>query len=429
MKRGCVKIVALQILSSILQTKDISIIEDNQLTVDYFPEYQDEFEYIVNHYKEYGNVPDKATFLSNFKDFEIIEVDEREEYLIDTIREEYLYYKSVPVVQNIAKLLKTNSNEAVEYMLNAMKELQPNYRLNGTDIIAQATDRFDAFKNKRDNQDNWFFTTGFQELDDIIHGINRLEELLVIYARVNQGKSWVLEKICTHIWEIGFNIGYISPEMGALSVGYRFDTLHKNFSNKDLMWGNDNLDETKYSEYIDELKQHKNKFIVATPIEFSNVITISKLRQFIKQNKLDVLAIDGITYLSDERGKRNDTKTMSLTNISEDLKKLNMELGVPILVVVQANRSGAVDKDSDDLPELESIRDSDGISHNATIVLAVKQGPDGVITLQVKKGRNNRVGDKISYQWNPDIGEFISESGSISTDRPKKKIERKEDVF
>ena len=179
--------VALQILSQVLQTQDISIIENNQLTADYFPEYQEEFEYIVNHYKEYGNVPDKLTFLSNFQDFEIVEIDESEQYLIDTIREENLYYRTVPVVQNIAKLMKTDSNEAVEYMLQAMKDLQPNYKLGGTDIIQQASQRLEAFIDKRDNQDNWFFTTGFPELDDVIHGINRAEELMVLFARVNQG--------------------------------------------------------------------------------------------------------------------------------------------------------------------------------------------------------------------------------------------------
>lgn len=422
--------VALQILSQVLQTQDISIIENNQLTADYFPEYQEEFEYIVNHYKEYGNVPDKLTFLSNFQDFEIVEVDESEQYLIDTIREENLYYRTVPVVQNIAKLMKTDSNEAVEYMLQAMKDLQPNYKLGGTDIIQQASQRLEAFIDKRDNQDNWFFTTGFPELDDVIHGINRAEELMVLFARVNQGKSWILEKICTHIWEIGFNVGYISPEMGELNIGYRFDTLHKNFNNKDLMWGNKEFDEKSYAEYIEELKKRNNKFIVATPLDFDNKITVTKLKHFIKQYKLDMIAIDGITYLSDERGKRNDNKTISLTNISEDLKTLNMELKVPILVVVQANRSGAIDKESDDLPELESIRDSDGIAHNATIVLAIKQGQDDTITLQVKKQRNGRVGDKISYQWNPNIGEFISENGTITTDRPKKKkVIEKEDVF
>ena len=422
-------VTALQIISQILQTKDISILESNQLTVDYFPGYEDEYNFIINHYKEYGNVPDRTTFISKFQDFEIAEVSESEEYLIDAIREEYLWDKCVPVVKNIAKLMKTDSNAAVEYMMTAVKDLEPNYKVGGTDIIQQAHKRLEAFINKRDNQDNWFFTTGFKELDDIIHGLNRLEELLVIFARINQGKSWVLEKICTHIWEIGYNVGYISPEMGDLSVGYRFDTLYRNFSNKDLMWGNSTLDEKKYAEYMKELEDKPNKFIVATPAEdFNNRITISKLRQFIKQHKLDVLAIDGITYLSDERGNRNDNKTTSLTNIAQDLKSLGMELKVPILLVIQANRGGAVDKDSDDLPELESIRDSDGPAQNATIVLAVKQGPDGVITLQVKKGRNNRVGDKISYQWNPDIGEFISDSGVV-TDRPKRKIEKKEDVF
>ena len=421
--------VALQIISKVLQTQDISIIEDNQLTQDMFVEYPDEFEYITNHYKEYGNVPDKITFLDKFRDFDLVDVQESDTYLVDTIREEYLYYKSVPVVQKIAELLKTDANAASEYMIQSMKDLQPNYRLGGIDIIQQSMDRYEAYVDKKNNQDNWFFTTGFPELDDVIHGINRAEEFLVLYARTNMGKSWVLEKICTHIWEIGFNVGYISPEMGALSVGYRFDTLFKNFSNRDLMWGNDTLDEESYKQYIEELKKHKNKFMVAMPADFDNKITVSKLKNFIKQHKLDIVAIDGITYLSDERGKRNDNKTTSLTNISEDLKTLNLELGVPILVVVQSNRGGVVDRESDDLPELETIRDSDGIAHNATIVLALKQAEDGVIVLQVKKQRNGRVGDKLSYQWNPDIGEFISTTASFSTDKPKKKVAEKEDVF
>ena len=421
--------VSLQILSQVLQTKDISIIESNQLTADYFPEYKEEYEFIVEHYKEYGNVPDVASFLSQFNSFEIVEVNESEQYLIDTIREEYLYSQTVPIVQNVAKLMKTNSNNAVEYLMQAMKDLQPDYKLGGTDIISQATDRYNAFIDRRDNQENWFFTTGFPELDDIIHGINRAEELMLIFARINQGKSWILEKIVTHIWEIGFNVGYISPEMGELSIGYRFDTLHKNFSNNGLMWGKKDFDDKSYKKYIDELKNRTNKFIVATPLDFKNRITITKLRQFINKHKLDALAIDGITYLSDERGSRNDSKTTSLTNLAQDLKSLGMELKIPILLVIQANRSGAVDKESDELPELESIRDSDGPGQAATLVLALKQGPDGIMTLQVKKQRNGRVGDKISYRWNPDIGEFISESGGVVEHKTKRKIEKKEDVF
>lgn len=429
--------VALQILSRVLQTKDYSIIENNQLTKEYFVGYEDEYNFILNHYKEYGNVPDKATFLSNFPEIDIVEVAESEEYLVNTIREEYLYYKSVPIIQQAAKLLKSDANMAAEYMLTAVKNLQPDYGIGGVDIIQNGEDRLEAYRDRRDNQNNWFFTTGFPELDDIIHGIQRTEEFFVIVARVNQGKSWVLEKIMTHIWELGFNVGYISPEMGQLSIGFRFDTLYKNFSNKDLMWGNKEFDEYSYEEYINKLKASKNKFIVSTPEDFQRRITVSKLRNYVKQYKLDALAVDGITYLADERGKRGDTKTISLTNISEDLMGLSIELGIPILVVVQANRSGVTDRDNDDTPELESIRDSDGISHNASKVLAIKQNNDSTLVMQVKKQRNGKVMSKVNYRWSPNIGEFIYINGGDdeeSKDRrkehkDKKEVTTKEDIF
>jgi replicative DNA helicase len=432
-------IVALQILCKCLSSGNIDIIEDNNLTEEYFSGYEEERNFIVNHYKEFGNTPDNATFLSKFPDIDLVEVTESDRYLIETIREEYLFSKSVPIVQKIAKLLETDANSAVEYMIQATKELQPNYNLGGTDIIADAIKRYNEFVERKEQQDKWFFTTGFEELDDVIHGIQRVEEFFVIFARTNQGKSWVLEKILTHIWEIGFNVGYISPEMGASSIGYRFDTLHNHIDNKALMWGKEEVSNDDYKKYIDELSQRKNKFIVATPNDFDRRITISKLRNWIKQYNLDAIAIDGITYLSDERGNKRDNKTTSLTNISEDLMSLSIEMKIPILTVVQANRGGVVDNDTDDLPELESIRDSDGISFNATKVISLKQNKDGDLLLQIKKQRNGIVGKKLAYKWNANIGEFVNtpilskeereERKEQKRERKERKQTAKEDVF
>ena len=401
--------VQLQLLSKIIASHDYSIIDDNLLTRDYFIGYESEFDYITNHFREYGNVPDKATFLSQFVDdngnptIELVEVTESDQYLVDKIREEYLYTKSIPVVKKIAELLKTDANAAAEYMNTALKDLQPEYRIGGTDIISQASQRYEQFLERKQHQEDWYFTTGFEELDDLIHGIQREEELFVIFARTNQGKSWVLEKICSHIWEIGFNVGYISPEMSANSIGYRFDTIYKNFSNRGLMWGKSDIDDDAYRDYIDNLKG--NKFIVSTPNDFNRHITVSKLKKYIQQYKLDAIAIDGIKYLSDERYKKGDNLTTSLTNISEDLMSLSMELHIPILVVVQANRSGVVDKDSDDTPELESIKDSDGIAQNASKVLSLKQ-KDQILTMTIKKQRFGKVGGKLKYTWDIDNGEF-----------------------
>ena len=415
--------VELQIISKILQTQNIAILEDNLLTEEYFVEYGDEIRFILNHNKKYGTPPDKATFISRFP-IELVEVAESDKYLVDTIREEYTYYRSTPVLQHAAELLKTDSNAAVEYMINALRDLHPDYRLGGTDIIKDANERYEQFVERRQHQDEWFFTSGFEELDTLIHGIQRGEELFVLFARTNQGKSWVLEKMCAHVWQIGFNVGYISPEMGANSIGYRFDTLHKNFSNKGLMWGKDGVDEEKYKEYIQELAQHNNKFIVATPDDFDKKITVSKLKNWVQQYKLDLVAVDGITYMSDERYKRGDNKTTSLTNISEDLMSLSMELQIPILIVVQANRGGVVDDHSDNAPELENIRDSDGIAHNASKVLSIRQLKNGILVMEVKKQRFGSVGGKLYYNWNIDIGDFQNVT-SYEDSEPVEKTERK----
>lgn len=430
--------VSLQVISKILATGNNSIVEDNLLTEDYFEGYKDEFNFIQDHYKQYGNVPDKATFLSKFPNMELVEVAETDKYLVDTLKEEYLYYKSVPIVQKIADLLKTDANAAAEYMINATKTLSPNYDLGGTNIISQANLRYDEFISRKDNQNQWYFTSGFEELDDLIHGIQRGEELVVLFARVNQGKSWVSEKITTHIWQLGFNVGYISPEMSASSIGYRFDTLYNNYSNKGLMWGKGEIDEEEYKKYIDNLSKNEHKFIVATPLDFNKKITISKIKKWVEQYKLDFIAIDGITYLTDERFKRGDNKTTTLTNISEDLMGLSMELKIPILVVVQANRQG-VSEQADGTPELETIRDSDGISHNASKVISIRQLVDNVLELGIKKQRFGPVGGKLKYVWDIDKGEFTwipteddatpkaSKEKAISTVR--RKFNDKTDVF
>lgn len=411
--------VALQILNKVLQTADDSIIDDNMLTVEHFLGCEEEFKFIREHKEKYGNVPDKETFLSRFPNFEFMEVNESDKYLIETIQEEYLYAQSVPVIQKAAELLQTDSNAAAEYMLAQSHKLQPNYHIGGTDIISGANSRYEEYLSRKDKQKEWYFESGFPELDDIIHGIQRGEELFVIVARTNQGKSWVLAKMCAHVWQTGFNVGYLSPEMSASMIGFRFDTLIRQFSNKGLMCGADAED---YQTYIDELKSKKNKFMVATPADFDRKITVSKLRNWVKQYKLDMIAIDGITYISDERGGRNDNKTTSLTNISEDLMSLSLELHIPVLVVVQANRTGVSDAREDGTPELESIRDSDGIAHNASKVISLKQKADGVLEIGIKKQRFGAMGGKLNYLWDIDTGEFTYlPSDNTPTRRPERK--------
>ena len=409
--------VTAQILSKVINTGDDSILTDNMLTVDYFLGYEEEYTFIDEHKEKYGNIPDKETFLAKFPNFEILDVNESDRYLVDTIREEYNYAQSVPVAQTFAKLLQSDANEAIEYLQNQAKTLRPNYSVVDVDIIHESESRHAEILRHRDDPKSWCFESGFPELDDILDGIHRKEEFIAIVARLGQGKSFVLLKMCAHVWKLGFNVGFISPEMSADSVGLRFDTILKNYANKDLVKGRH--DDEEYTRYLNELKQSKNKFKIATPDGFDKEITVSKIRNWVKQNKLDLVAIDGIKYLTDERRRKNDNMTTSLTNISEDLMELSVDLGVPVLVVVQANRGGVSSADEDGTPEVENIRDSDGIAHNATRVISLKQKADGVLEMGVKKNRYGRMGVSLNYQWDIDTGiwTYIGEGGSAKRTR------------
>ena len=404
--------VELQVLSKVLKDRNLSLLTLNNITDDYFITYQSEYEFIRDHVQKYGNVPDKETFLAKFPDFTIVEVSETDKYLIDTFNEEHLYAKAVPVVNKIAELMQTDANMAIEYLNSQLENLKVRSAVVGTDIISGARKRFAEYEEMRANPEKFQIATGFDQLDKIIGGWRRGEELVVMFARTGQGKSWILIKSLAHAWRLGYRVGLIEPEMSDIKTGYRFDTLYGHLSNRSMVRGEE-LPE--YAKYIEDLEKRENPFFVASPKEFNRRITVSKLRSFIETNNIDILGIDGISYLTDERMKRGDNRTSQLTNISEDLMDLSIDLKVPIIVIAQSNREGAKD---DDAPGLENIRDSDGIAYNCSVAISARQ-KDSKMELNVRKNRNGVTGNKLSYLWDIDTGKFTYVESDENDDEPR----------
>lgn len=420
--------VELQIINKILKDKSDSLLSLNEVNSDYFNQYKEEYNFIMEHKEHYGNIPDLETFLAKFPEFDVLQVMESDEYLINTFREEHLYELSVPVLTKISELLQTDSYAAVAYLKSKIPELQVPECTQLIDIISSASSRLDEYKEVRQDKDNFFIPSGFKELDEIITGWHRGEEFVVLFARTGQGKSWILIKILEHAWKMNMRVGLIEPEMSANKTGYRFDTLHKNISNSALNKGEE---VQGYERYINSLQDSHIPFFVAHPRDFKRKVTVSKLRSFVENNKLDILAVDGISYLTDERKERGDSRTTQLTNISEDLMDLSIELGVPVIVVAQSNREGAKEEDL----ALENIRDSDGIAYNASIVISMKQ-KDNQAILGIVKNRNGRNNVKLSYLWDIDLGKFEyipDEESGVDDEEQAEALRRryrdKEEVF
>lgn len=394
--------IDLQILNLVLNKKDISILSQNNLTVDYFNNYKNEYEFINNHYNKYGVVPDKETFIDKFPNFNFVNVEDSSKYLIEAIREEHLYNKTLPVLQTASKLLtgeNADSRKAVEYLASKLPELTTNVGIEALDLIHEGADqRYKEYEERTLNPNKYYLSTGFPELDEVIGGFDRKEEYAVICARPGIGKSFMLDYFALHHAKLGLRVGLYSGEMTENKVGYRIDTLFSNISNFSIVKGRAEVKQ-QYRESIDNLKQLSGNLFVVTPKKLGGFATIPALRSFCEKYKLDILYIDQISLLNDISSNSNLSRADKFSNISRAIKDLQTQLQIPVIIASQLNRD--LEKGED--PDTSNIAGSDTISQDMTIALSLQKKDDNVI-LQIMKNRDGRVGNKLTYHWDIDKG-------------------------
>ena len=394
--------IQLQVLNYILDKKDSSFITLNNLTEDFFPQYKDEFNFIKEHLNTFGVICDKESFLSKFPNFEIIDVQEPPEYLLTNLFDNYNRSKLVITFNSVKDYLnKGKTSEALNILTSAYENLSSGKSLSCVDIIKD-TSRYSKYVEKSQDFNKFYITTGFKELDDIVGGFDRNEELATIVARTNFGKSWVLLKCASAACEIGLNVGYYSGEMSEDKVGDRLDTLLGHIPNTSITHGNINI-QNEYKEFIDNgLSKVKGSLKVLTPKMINGPATVDALRAFIEKENLDALYIDQLSLLEDQRKGRTTTDKMS--NISKDLKNLQVIKRIPIISVCQQNRTINEDKSID----TTQIAQSDRIGQDATMIIFLdrdKKDPS-ILRLILGKSRDSANGKTITYNVDFNMGRF-----------------------
>ena len=391
-----------QVLNYILNTKDSSLIILNRLDYSFFPNYKNEWNYIVNHFNTYGVIPDKESFLNSFPDFDLINVNEPLQYLVDELYKEHQSNQLATTFNKVRKMLLDNKIEdAVDLYKKAYEDLAVGVPLTSVDILKD-TSRYDAYIERLTSFDKYYVRTGLPELDSIIGGWDREEELATIVARTNVGKSWLLLKFAVAAAEQGLNVGVYSGEMSERKVGYRIDTLIQHISNGALIHGSSNI-QNDYKTYIENLPtRFKGSIKVLTPNMINGPAGVTTLRAFIEKDNLDILFIDQHSLLEDDRKAKNPIERAS--NISKDLKNLQVLKRIPIISVSQQNRSS-----TENGVGSEHIAQSDRIAQDSTIILFFEKHKDdnSLLDIDLVKSRDSVNGKKLTYKVDFNKGEFI----------------------
>ena len=407
--------IELQVISRILTSDDEH--ETTELcTFDasYYTVFKDQIQFILDHQSKYGNVPDVFTFQAQFPDINLVAVKEPLTFLERGIKENKQTILLRETFNKIKDLGSGDVKDAWKYLslqcdkANLLDDSKP------ADIVHNAEARA---KEVQDNANQKRIPTGFAEIDKLMYGgLNTVEELLVIIARTNNGKSWICVKMMESAQKHGFPVLYYSPEMQSSYIGARFDTWRGHFQNSQLFQGKYT---EQYEEYIHNLSQEETPAFVIEDKDMSDgVVDVQGISSLVKKHGIKLVVIDGLSYMS--TGNPYEAEHIKYRKICTDLFNMSKLYHCAVVVAVQANRETKECKDDkgQPFPSLYNIAGSDGPATVATQAFALRQIFDKhVIDIRLEKTRMaNNQNPIVSYAWDINTGNIQYLPGDDSED-------------
>ena len=254
--------------------------------------------------------------------------------------------------------------------------------------------------------------TGFHDLDKKTRGLSK-NQVIIIAGRPGAGKS-------TFALNIGLNaailakktVAFFSLEMGAEEIVKKMYSSVGRIDGNTIATGKlNNTDWKKFNEAQSELAD-TNFFIDDTA-----GITVGEIRRKCRRLKasdvgLDLIIVDYLQLISSTT-KYSGNRVAEVSEISRDLKKLAMELEVPVIALAQLSRGTEQRKGDDRKPRLSDLRESGSIEQDADIVLFLYSedyyenitNTTSKIELLIAKHRNGETGS-IDFVFEKNISKF-----------------------
>ncbi len=208
--------------------------------------------------------------------------------------------------------------------------------------------------------------TGFIDLDRRTTGFHA-NELIIIAGRPGMGKSALAINMATNM-AINYkkSVALFNLEMGSTQIVNRMFSSVGQIDSLKLKTGKmEHTDWKKYNETLSLLADTKF-YIDDTP-----GITVSEMRRKCRRLKnsdkgLDCIIIDYLQLVSSS-SKYSGQRTNEVSEVSRDLKKLAMELEVPVIALAQLSRG--VEQREDKRPLMSDLKESGSIEQDADIVM------------------------------------------------------------
>ena len=243
--------------------------------------------------------------------------------------------------------------------------------------------------------------TGYPSLDRMLMGL-REGQLVIIGARPAVGKTSFALNLALNAASEGYTVAFFSLEMSGKEIAQRFICAHAQVSMSNFRTGKISPQEWANIGQAAEDLSSLDILIDDTP-----GITVTeiraKARRMLHNKEQAIIILDYLQLVSPPAGRRAESRTVEVSEMSRALKIMAKELSVPVISLSQLSR--AVESRTGKRPQLSDLRESGSIEQDADIVMFLDRSsneqeagredrpPEGITRIIVAKNRSGPIGD------------------------------------
>lgn len=372
-----------QLLSKILELQDFHTVQKLKIDESFFfsPECKQLFKYLHDHFHAkatFGQIPDWHLATSIHRSFPYTPSNNSIETLCNQLRLAKMRVELLGIADTITQMADTNPVEAMGKLRECAANMATRHEVNDDMTLADAYDKLlSDYHLVAQGQGLTGLPWPWEILNDETQGIHK-GEFIVIYGRPKNMKTWCGLSVAVYINQYAnARVLVYSLEMPPIQILRRVAALRTKVDYKHFKSGN--LQTLEYQRVFQELANLKGEATNATDKHNTFMVCgtsgdggggVSFLHSKIREFKPDLVVVDGMYLMRDDRQKQRTVDWKAIAHISQDLKRTAQEFDVPVLGITQANRKADKSHKNADLAE---IAYADALAQDCDLAIRVQK--------------------------------------------------------
>lgn len=371
------------LISRVIEDKDFTSLEKNQITSDFFtvPEVRQVYEYlrfVYHHPQTTGMVPSLDMVKQYYPSFNASYAPDAVPILCKALRDQKLKIELWGLIQKLSLEADKDPYSAIVSLRSAVQTIS------GLEQVSNDMSMSGSFQILMDKYASVSQAGGIlgipfpwdllnQETQGLQNG-----QYIVLYGRPGSMKTWVALYMAVHAYmKSRRRVLYYTREMPNLQIAQRVAAAMCGVDYR--AFKNGTLDPTLFA-YVQAVLQglmadeesagkhgHQPAFII-TADRSANGGGVGWLQAKIKEVKPDIVFVDGVYLMRDDRSNQRTTDWKNILHISQDLRQTALGMNIPIIAITQANKQSDKVKGAD----FVDMAFTDAFNQDADAVFKVK---------------------------------------------------------